>query len=77
MIEKLRERLGITKAEMISRLGITRNYYSMIANGERPISMKLGIKIRDEFGISLDIIFFPSMLTICYYPSKKQSDFLI
>jgi transcriptional regulator with XRE-family HTH domain len=58
MIEELRERLGITKAEMISRLGITRNYYSMIANGERPISMKLGIKIRDEFGISLDIIFF-------------------
>jgi len=50
--------LGITKPEMISRLGITRNYYSMLANGERPISMKLGIKIRDEFGISLDTIFF-------------------
>jgi len=58
VIEQLRKMLGITKPEMISRLGITRNYYSMLANGERPISMKLGIKIRDEFGISLDTIFF-------------------
>lgn len=58
MLEKLRAKLGLSKPDMIRQLGITRNYYSMIVNGERPISKKLAIKIRTEFGISLDDIFF-------------------
>lgn len=58
MLEELRKKLGLTKAEMIEALDITKSYYSMIIKGERPISKNLALKIHEKFDIPLETIFF-------------------
>lgn len=58
IIEKLMKEHGLTPVSIAKRLKITEAYCSMLINGKRKISKPLALKIRKEFEMSLDDIFF-------------------
>lgn len=41
--------------ELAKVLGISKSYCSMLLNNKRPISKNIALKLRDQFGIPLDI----------------------
>ena len=43
---------------MARKLGIAKSYYTMLENEDRAISKNVGIKLHEEFGLSLEEIFF-------------------
>ncbi|NPV92680.1 MAG: helix-turn-helix transcriptional regulator [Firmicutes bacterium] len=57
VIKRIREEHGYTKTQMARCLGICKSYYTMIENGDRPISKKVGLKIHSKFAVPLDDIF--------------------
>lgn len=50
---------NLTRAEMAEKLSISESHYRNVENGHRNINMKLALKIREVFGISLDSIEVP------------------
>ena len=57
-LKKLRQDSFKTQLETANELDISESYYNLIENGERQkqLSMELGQKIADVFGVSLDYI---------------------
>ncbi|MDF2857250.1 MAG: helix-turn-helix protein [Neobacillus sp.] len=44
-------------------LGISKSYYSMIRNGDRPISRNVAFKLRNSFGVKLEDSLCPTVHT--------------
>ena len=40
---------------MAKRLNVSKSYYSMMRKGERNISKNVAFKLKEQFGITLDI----------------------
>jgi Plasmid maintenance system antidote protein len=40
-------------------LGLSKSYCSMLVHGQRPISKTVALKLRDQFGIPLDVSLCP------------------
>lgn len=62
--------------KMAEALGISKSYYSMIRNGDRPISKSIAIRLKDSFGIKLDDSLCPSVHgreTNCVDPKPQAS----
>lgn len=57
LLIKLREKHGLTKAQMAKRLQIAKSYYSMLENDERLISKNIAIRLHKEFGIPFEASF--------------------
>lgn len=57
-LQNARTKAGFTQQETADRLNLTRQYYTMIENGQRQKSLDilLAKKIGDLFGISLEQI---------------------
>ena len=58
ILHKVRTKYGLNKVEMARKLGIAKSYYTMLENEDRAISKNVGIKLHEEFGLSLEEIFF-------------------
>lgn len=41
--------------EMAKRLKVSKSYFSMLLNGERPISKNIALKLNNEFGVPLEV----------------------
>lgn len=68
-LEALRKRYGInTQSEWAEKLGIDKSTYSLMKKGERNLSFPTACRIRREYGISVDWLFFGDL---------KQSAFQI
>ena len=50
-VRKLREYLGYTQNEFASRLGLTRNFISLVETGQRILSDRSFLSIVREFGV--------------------------
>ena len=57
-LKSMREKLGLSQAEIACELRISQNYYSMIETGERQkkLSMDMAQKLAQVFGVSLEYI---------------------
>ena len=55
---ELRNAKGWKQKEIAGMLGITDSYYGMIENGIRNPTIKLGLRIVNIFGVSIEEIFF-------------------
>jgi putative transcriptional regulator len=60
-IRALRERKGLTQAELAKRVGVTRQTLIAIEQGKYSPSLELAFQISREFGVALDEVF--------HYPS--------
>lgn len=56
-LERIREQRNWTQKEVASRAGITRHYYTMIANGTRQPSVKAAQKIAKALGFDWTLFF--------------------
>ncbi len=52
---RLEEELNLKPIEMANKLNVSKSYYSMIRKGERSVSKNVSLKIKDTFGIALDV----------------------
>ena len=50
-VRKLREHLGYTQDEFASKLGLTRNFISLVETGQRILSDRSFLSIVREFGV--------------------------
>lgn len=57
LLLELREKHGLNKVQMAKRLRIAKSYYSMLENGERPISKNIAIKLHEEFNVPFESSF--------------------
>lgn len=57
-LKLLRETNKLTKTQMAKKLRIAKSYYSMLEKGDRRISLLVGRRIHEEFGVPLEDIFF-------------------
>ena len=55
-IEKERERIGLSKKELVKKLGVTRRSYYNWIGGKNPIPSDVLIKISDITGASIDYL---------------------
>lgn len=55
-LEEIRILYNLSREEMARKLGISESHYRNIENGHRNITVKLLLKIKDIFGISIDSI---------------------
>lgn len=69
ILEKIRKDKGLSKDEIMERLGLGDSYYSMLINGKRGISKSLAFKINKEFGLTLDEIFFAKQ----FHTTRKRT----
>lgn len=60
-IRTLQERKGLSTEEMASELGISRELFSCIENGELPdgLTVETLVRLEGKFGISLKDLFLP------------------
>jgi plasmid maintenance system antidote protein VapI len=49
------------KNEMAKRLSISKSLYSMIINGQLPISKRVAIEVHNQFGVSLESLLCPQV----------------
>lgn len=56
-LKELREDKKVTQEEEAKKLGITKEYLSMLERGNRNASDKLKSKIAEYFGVSVSYIF--------------------
>ncbi|WP_312560652.1 helix-turn-helix transcriptional regulator [Anaerospora sp.] len=52
---RLEEELNLKPIEMANKLNVSKSYYSMIRKGERSVSKNVALKLKDTFGIALDV----------------------
>lgn len=55
ILKMTKEKNNLRSAEMAIKLGISKSYYSMLENDQRPLSKNVAFKLREQFGIKLDI----------------------
>lgn len=55
VLEKIRNAKKLKPIEMAKRLEISKSYYSMLSKNERPISKNIALKLKDQFGVQLDV----------------------
>lgn len=61
-IRAVRERAGMTQAELAKRIGVTRQTLIAIEQGKYSPTLELAFQITREFGVGLDDVF--------HYPSN-------
>ena len=52
---KLEKEHNLKPIQMAHKLNVSKSYYSMIRRGDRSISKNVALKLRDVFGIALDV----------------------
>jgi putative transcriptional regulator len=57
-IKKRREELGLTQAELASRIKISTGHLNRIENETRPVNVKLAIRIARALNVAVEDIFF-------------------
>jgi DNA-binding XRE family transcriptional regulator len=57
-IKKRREELGLTQAELASRIKISAGHLNRIENETRPVNVKLAIRIARALNVAVEDIFF-------------------
>jgi putative transcriptional regulator len=57
VIRTIRERAGLTQAELASRIGVTRQTLIAIEQGKYSPSLELAFQIAGVFGVGLDDVF--------------------
>lgn len=55
ILKMTKEKNNLRSIEMAIKLGISKSYYSMLENGQRPLSKNVAFKLREQFGINLDL----------------------
>lgn len=66
MLDKLRamrKKTNLTQAEMASKLGISKQFYSQLERGERRLSYEMALAIANIFNTTPDKIFLPNRYT--------------
>lgn len=62
VMQKLREEMGLTQAEIAEKLGMPQSSYAMIESGHRPHPRReVQKKIADFFGKTVDELFFADL----------------
>ena len=55
-LRALRNKSGLTQAEVAQRLGISRTFYALIEQGKRRVSLGLAMQMADLFEVTLDAL---------------------
>lgn len=53
-LRRLRRGLGLTQVEMAGRLGLSPSYLNLIEHDQRPLTLKILLRLGEEFGIDLN-----------------------
>lgn len=71
---KMQNESNMTYQEVADQVGITKEYYWMIANGKRKLSYPIAVKIAKVFKSSPDYIFLESELARGEQNSKNKKE---
>lgn len=60
-LKELREKRGLSQAEVSEKIGISQSMLAMLETGERRGSDKVKVKLAKFYGVSVDSLFFANL----------------